>query len=287
MNKIKKHSSRTLIKTEQQEEEQVKLADDLATINNILSKYSGYDEIDLRRLFDTEKDLQLSFILNTVGVLTKIAGNINKVHEKASMIQLSLEQPEIKIEHVSNSYGADIISQSDQGEFPLIKYYEHKSSTTKKTLEYKTNWMFETNIKAKSENILVIATSLYKKMKGGGTIFEAFHNNTIINRYIIHGWFIALAVSHRMIKNSKRHVNLGSERCPHCHEYHKMLHYLGWSTILEKRLNDLGIDKKNHSKMENEMLKHGHSIFNHEEWIAIEKNIPAKTQCKIFSSQSK
>jgi len=72
-----------------------------------------------KAFFDKSPEQQRNFLLSAAAVITILCGNLNKVYEKASSLQLQ-QATNSSVEHVAHSYGADIIVKDNSGQGFLL-----------------------------------------------------------------------------------------------------------------------------------------------------------------------
>lgn len=216
-------------------------------------------------------------LLKSIGALVdKAAGNLNKLYEVVTQLELSQEynKETHELKHIKHKYGADLVlvnleTQEEQA-------FEIKNSIVKKTKDYKSNWLFSVNEKllrryqdkrklADLENLI---GSIYEKQKNGVTAFIARCGSERLNFYKMSGAFVALYCVKKLIQSSAHSINLGSERCPLCQHYHRILYLQHYSQELDKRI-----------ALSGEPFKYKFDYFNAKEWRDILKQVQGKKNC--------
>jgi hypothetical protein len=202
---------------------------------NALSQQQLDDEMQ-------QKPQEYVGLLNAVAVfLTRSCGQLNKVYEKVTQLELQQQQDESEestvYEHVRDGYGADLVlCNAATGE--VEEKLEIKTSMTKQCKGRVTNWVFRLSEKLElsDENGQALFDSLYNK--GTRVLLQAKSSDsqpTALNSYELSGQFVALLVTRLALRNKKRTVNLGRSRCDKCEHYHYVQHLQKYDQLLQER----------------------------------------------------
>lgn len=189
-----------------------------------IERLGALDEDELNNLMNEDKERALRLLMAIGAFTTNYCGMTNKLYEKAAELRLSVHEKREAI-HTKHSYGADIrIKDEKTG---LFIDEEIKSSVVKKTLLYKTNWIFS-------------ATG-----KFNGTVrLEAIWGTDVFKSYILSGRFVTLYIARVVSRHEKtKVVNLGCAYCERHQTYHRADKFIKYDTLLSSREGDLTEDE--------------------------------------------
>ena len=241
-----------------------------------LELLAGQDEHQLTLLMNANRDVYIK-LLRAVGAFTeKAAGNVNKIYEIVTALELSSEFSVEKYEivHVKHEYGADvrILDKETQQQQAL----EIKTSLVKTSKRYKTNWLFTLNTdllrryreQRCAEDLKSLIRSVYEKQQNGVTCFVARHGTQKINDYRLSGAFVALYCVKKLINATSSSINFGSDRCEKCCHYHRIVHLRDYANRLDLVIKQSG-----------KPFEYRLDYFDSREWSLILRRVDTNTGC--------
>lgn len=227
----------------------------------------------------TYKEEYYNLLMEMGTFISKTCGNLNKIYEKTVQLDLLIKYEkdanENKVEHVKDSYGADLIIVDKGG---LNKQnVEVKVSSVEKKKGFRANWNFTVNLRKFNlddtddiENRLF--RHIYKRQYSGIVYVAAVNDGKTLYSCTLSGLFVSLLLTKMTIKGktysiSEKKINLGSLYCC-CHQtYHRMVKFSEYDVELTKRM----------IKMDKSELPDINTIFNDFEWKELLQNT---IQCK-------
>lgn len=259
--------------------------DNLPSIHDLtlaITRLTILDESELATLIEKDRDAYARLLEAMGGFISVSCGNLNKLYEKvvALDLQTMYDKNKAEVAHMISSCGADIhITDYESG---TVMGIEVKCSTTKQSTKYRTNWMFKANPALLAKYVTEesnearkcierdVILDFYRKMRGGKAILVAQAKTRQLNRYELDGLFMALVCAKIALDSISGVVNLGSERCMLCDEYHRIQHL--------QRMHDIYMTEalKTHPTLAKEPFI---ACFTPEEWTIILKTIAAHKDC--------
>lgn len=218
--------------------------EEAATLNRViehLETLGNKDEETLSIEMHQQPKEYARLLVAISALTTKACGNMNKVFEMVTTLELCLERDGEKYEvrHVKHEYGADIVITNK--ETLVQEAIESKHSMTVKSDRYKTDWNFTVRGSDRHayqreptpERLAVLIGSLYKKQSNGVSCLSARTGTELLHHYQVSGAFIALYCAKKLMTASCNSVNLGCQRCVVCGHYHRALSLQAWGKELE------------------------------------------------------
>lgn len=193
------------------------------------------EEKELETLIQDDRQHFYELLMAMGNFIDKSCGQLNKLYEKTTV--LSMQMQAVTTEHVKHNYGPDLLITTAQNE---TVDGEAKSSVTKRTDRYKTDWMFTVSLDytRREETPDWIYTQLSAKY-AGVVIVQAVHDGVVINEYRLSGAFVARLFSRQIVDKGapmkRKYVfNLGTTRCPHHNSYHRLDKYVRYDTLMTR-----------------------------------------------------
>ena len=204
------------------------IRDAIKTLSTLTSLESGTQRTEI----EANAELFTELLRQIALLLSQSCGNINKVHEKITQLELITASGEnVSVEHRCGTYGADI-NIHEAGKVSLN--VECKNSVTTKKKHYKTNWMFTLSTDMPLDDLLSMTERLKQKFGEGYTQLtaESKDDGRRLNDYKLSNAFVANLLARLAFKNGTRKINLGRTRCNICEKYH----YIENLLLLDERM---------------------------------------------------
>lgn len=248
-------------------------AAELKRVIDFLEVLGDKEEDDLCTLMHSNGKEYARLLVAIGSLTTKACGNLNKIYELVTTLEICAEKDTIKYEvrHVKHEYCADIvITNRETLEKESI---ESKHSMTIKGDRYRTDWSFVVNASDQhaykreptSERLCVLIDSIYSKQSNGLTYLTVRTGKELLHRYEVNGYFIALYCAKKLTTASCNSVNLGCQRCEVCGHYHRVLSLQAWGKELASRILAQG-----------KAFQYTFAYFTPVEWQAIFKLVPSR-----------
>ncbi len=193
-----------------------------------IDRLASMDEEALNTLIDNDKETYLRLLMSMGALINKSCGNLNKLYEKTTQLNLSIAKQDVV--HVKHSYGPDLRVKDEKS--GLFVDEELKSSVVKKTSRYKTNWVFSISRDTTYD-------ALRLKYSGTVRLIAVWHTD-MFKSYVLSGQFVALYIAKTLMSHHKQHtnvvINLG---CCHCEKhdmYHRITKYMKYDALLSERV---------------------------------------------------
>lgn len=196
----------------------------------MIEELGAMDEAALEKLIDSDKETYLRLFMSMGALISKSCGNLNKLYEKTTQLDLSIKRggdDNDAVVHVKHSYGADIrIKDKETG---LYVDEELKTSVVLKKNDYKANWNFCIPSGATYETL---------RTKYSGTVrLTAIWGNTIFKSYLLSGRFVSLYMARCALKSRQQNtdikINIGGSYCETHDTYHRIAKYLKYDALLK------------------------------------------------------
>jgi len=251
---------------------------ELLKVTECIELLANLDEKTLTIMMNTSPKEYARLLIAMGALIDKAAGNLNKLFEVVTALELADEydRETYEIVHVKHEYGTDlrIINKATKE----AQGVEIKTSVVKKGKDtsYQANWLFTLSAslvkkyraKSNDKNLALLIGSVYEKQENGVTCFVARYGTERINHYKVDGAFIALYCAKKLVEGNDATINFGAKRCKKCAEYHRIQHMMYWAEKLRKRIERSG-----------KPFEYRLDYFTDNEWPDILKAIPTQTGC--------
>lgn len=249
-------------------------SEELLKVTLLIELLAKQDEKDLTALMNAAGPEYARLLIAIGALVDKAAGNLNKLFELVTALELKAEEGYKEIVHVKHEYGADLlVTDNETGE---QQGFEIKNSVVKVLKSYRSNWLFNVNdnlisryrVEKRNDDLKLLIGSIYEKQKNGVTCFVARSGTERLNCYKISGAFVALYSVKKLIDLKSSSVNFGSERCFRCKQYHRMQHLQVYAMVLDGYIKESG-----------KPFEYRLDYFNDIQWDTVLKSIESSTGC--------